>query len=71
MLKPFADLDVWKTIKVGKLRELLADLPADHHVTTNDVDNLSVLDKEGYQVGWIDIASEDYQTMGDLGPPTP
>jgi hypothetical protein len=59
-LKPFNG--VWKAVAVGQLKQLLATIPDDHHITVNDVENLSVLDAQGFMVGYIDIAQETYET---------
>jgi hypothetical protein len=59
MMKPFSD-EVWKAIPLKKLMEILAELPADSFVAANGVNNLTIFSEAGKELGYIDLAFDEY-----------
>jgi len=61
------DIGIWRSIKVGKLRDALAKLPDDANVVVGQIGNLQILEgKVGQEddwvcTGWIDLTAEEYQ----------
>jgi len=62
MLKPFDD-EVWKAIPVAELISILAQLPPNCWLSPNSVNNLVVFDNSGCELGYVDIASEEYKSF--------
>jgi hypothetical protein len=71
MLNARDDLGIWRSIKVGKLVDLLSGLPRDHNVIVNEVGNLLILKgDEGQEDSWeethcIELSSEEIFLMSE------
>ena len=60
----FKDVDnnitIGKAIRCVKLKRILNKLPMDYLITTNLVGNITVMDKDLNDIGYIDIAEDIY-----------